>query len=171
MKTKVVVIALLLALVFFSCKEKEKMQEKVPMDLVNDEFPEAKAEVMAFMEELKQSIIDGDVEKLIAYHAYGPKFTEFTDGQKRTGSAENEKMERSIFENVTVVEKFDFKDLKIAVYDQVANITFHSDFEMMFGEDKVVVNDQITLLVVKTPEGWKFVHEHHSPLKAAEEVD
>ena len=33
-----------------------------------------------------------------------------------------------------------------------------------FGEDLVVVNDQITLLFVKTNDGWKMVHEHHSHL-------
>ncbi|WP_273275050.1 nuclear transport factor 2 family protein [Maribacter polysiphoniae] len=39
---------------------------------------------------------------------------------------------------------------------------------MKFGEDLVVVNDQITLLFVNTPDGWKMVHEHHSPMKLEE---
>ncbi|WP_246067769.1 nuclear transport factor 2 family protein [Changchengzhania lutea] len=55
--------------------------------------------------------------------------------------------------------------MKIAVYGQVANLTFHSDFHLKFGKDLVVVNDQITLLFVETNDGWKMVHEHHSPLK------
>ena len=66
------------------------------------------------------------------------------------------------------VIKFDAQDLKIAVYGDVANLTFHSDFHLKFGEDLVVVNDQITLLFVKTKDGWKMVHEHHSPLKKVE---
>ena len=66
---------------------------------------------------------------------------------------------------MTEVVKFDAKDLKIAVYGDVANLTFHSDFQLKFGDDLVVVNDQITLLFVKTDDGWKMVHEHHSPLK------
>ena len=53
-------------------------------------------------------------------------------------------------------------------YGDVANLTFHSDFHLKFGEDLVVVNDQITLLFVKTSDGWKMVHEHHSPLKKEE---
>ncbi len=61
--------------------------------------------------------------------------------------------------------KFDAKDLQIAVYGDVANLTFHSDFHLKFGEDLVIVNDQITLLFVKTKDGWKMVHEHHSPLQ------
>ena len=44
----------------------------------------------------------------------------------------------------------------------------HSDFHLKFGEDLVVVNDQITLLWVKTEDGWKMVHEHHSPLSKEE---
>ena len=110
-------------------------------------------------------IKDGDIDKLISFHAYGPKFTEFKDGAPRNGGEANEAYERNLFGSVTEVVKFDAKDLKIAVYGDVANLTFHSDFQLKFGEDLVVVNDQITLLFVKTNDGWKMVHEHHSPLK------
>lgn len=173
MKTKpTLVFTFVILLILSGCKEKpeETVVEEVPkVDLINDEFPEAQKEVVALMEELKQTIIDGDVDKLISYHAYGPKFTEFKNGEPRNGSEANEEYERGIFGNVTEVVKFDYNDLKVAVYDNVANVTFHSDFQLMFGEDLAVVNDQITLLFVKTDNGWKLVHEHHSPLKKAEE--
>ena len=135
------------------------------VDLVNDEFPEAKQEVMETFMAIAQSIKDGDIDKLISFHAYGPKFTEFKDGAPRNGGEANEAYERNLFGSVTEVVKFDAKDLKIAVYGDVANLTFHSDFQLKFGDDLVVVNDQITLLFVKTDDGWKMVHEHHSPLK------
>ena len=80
----------------------------------------------------------------------------------------NEAHERNGFGSVTEVVKFDAKDLHIAVYGEVANVTFHSDFHLKFGEDLVLVNDQITLLFVKTEDGWKMVHEYHSPLKKTE---
>ena len=51
---------------------------------------------------------------------------------------------------------FDANDLQIAVYGDVANVTFHSDFHLKFGEDFVIVNDQITLLWVKTNKGWRW---------------
>ena len=137
---------------------------KAQIDLINDEFPEAKQEVLETFVAIAQSIKDGDIDKLISYHAYGPKFTEFKDGAPRNGGEANEAYERNLFGSVTEVVKFDAKDLKIAVYGDVANLTFHSDFQLKFGEDLVVVNDQITLLFVKTPDGWKMVHEHHSPL-------
>jgi ketosteroid isomerase-like protein len=133
-------------------------------DLINDEFPEKKAEVMKTFGEIAQSIKDGEIDKLISFHAYSPKFTEFKNGEPRNDGVANEAHERKVFGSVTEVVKFDAKDLQIAVYGDVANLTFHSDFHLKFGEDLVMVNDQITLLFVKTEDGWKMVHEHHSPL-------
>ena len=172
MKSKMIfALIMIFGIVITGCKQKEQKieVEEVKIDLVNDEFSKAKIEVMALMDELKQSINDGDVDKIISFHAYGPKFTEFKGGEKRVGSKENEEYERGIFGNITEVVKFNYDDLKIAVYNNVANVTFHSDFQFKFGEDEVVVNDQITLLMVKTENGWKCVHEHHSPLKKKEE--
>lgn len=133
-------------------------------DLINNEFPEAKQEVMDTFAAMAQSIKDGDIDKLISFHAYNPKFTEFKNGEPRNGGVENEAHERSVFGAVTEVVKLDAMNLKIAVYGKVANLTFESDFHLKFGEELVVVNDQITLLFVKGTTGWKMVHEHHSPL-------
>ena len=172
MRTKLTfALIIIFGFLITGCKQKEQKVEveEVKIDLVNDEFPEAKSEVMALMEELTQTIKDGDVDKLISFHAYGPKFTEFKGGEKRVGATENEEYERGIFGNVTEVVKFNYDDMKIAVYGDVANVTFHSDFHFKFGEDEAIVNDQITLLIVKTENGWKCVHEHHSPLNKTEE--
>lgn len=172
MKTNVTfVITIACCLLSMGCKEKEKPMKEAPVaeevDIINDEFPEAQKELEQTMAEITQSVIDGDIDRLIAFHAYGPKFTEFNNGAPRHGSAGNEEIERSTFENVTEVVKMGADDMKIAVYGDVANVTFHSDFHLKFGEDLVVVNNQITLLFVKNDKGeWKIVHEHHSPLKA-----
>jgi len=158
MKTKFAfTLIMILGLSLTSCKGQ--------VDLINDEFPEAKQEVMETFGAIAQSIKDGDMDKLISFHAYGPKFTEFKNGEPRNGDKANETHERNVFGSVTEVMKFDAQDLQIAVYGDVANLTFHSDFQLKFGEDLVTVNDQITLLFVKTKDGWKMVHEHHSPLK------
>lgn len=155
-------------ILLFSCeKEKNDNPDLDPdptVDLIHDEFPDAEQEVMETMGAITQSILDGDMDKLISFHAYGPKFTEFKNGAPRNGGQENEAYERDLFGSVSQVVKMDAKDLKIAVFGDVANVTFHSDFHLKFGEDLVVVNNQITLLLVKTTDGWKIVHEHHSPL-------
>ena len=150
-------LIIILGFLFTNCKSN--------VDLVNEEFPEAQQEIIDTFGEIVQSLNDGDMDKLISFHAYSPKFTEFKNGEPRNGGAANEKFEREVFGAVTEVVKFDAKDLQIAVYGDVANVTFHSDFHLKFGEDLVVVNDQITLLFVDTDNGWKIVHEHHSPLK------
>ena len=155
-------------LVGCDCK-KEHVEDTPKVDLINDEFPEAKQEIMDTFGSIVQSVRDGDLDKLISFHAYGPKFTEFKNtGEPRNGGKANEEFERNVFGSITEIIKFDAKDLAIAVYGDVANATFHSDFHLKFGEDLVVVNDQITLLFVKTEAGWKIVHEHHSPLKKEE---
>ena len=165
MKTRgIVIILMIFTLVIAGCEETTDVKQPV-INLVVDEFPEAKQEVMETFGAIAQSIIDGDMDKLISFHAYSPKFTEFKNGEPRNGDVANEEHERTVFGAVTEVVKFDAKDLQIAVYGEVANLTFHSDFHLKFGEDLVVVNDQITLLFVNTANGWKMVHEHHSPLK------
>lgn len=171
MKTRLsLVLIVFLSIFVLGCKQQKEEKEvvevvEVPVDLINDEFPEAQEEIKETFGAIVQSLKDGDMDKLISFHAYGPKFTEFKKGEPRNDGAANETFEREVFGSVTEVVKFDAKDLKIAVYGDVANVTFHSDFHLKFGEDLVVVNDQITLLFVKLENEWKIVHEHHSPLK------
>jgi len=165
LKQTIYIITVILTLTILGCKDDPASpSNESTVDLINNEFPEAKQEVLETFMGIAQSIKDGDMDKLISYHAYGPKFTEFKDGAPRNGGEDNETYERNLFGSVTEVVKFDAKDLKIAVYGNVANLTFHSDFQLKFGEDLAVVNNQITLLFVKTNDGWKLVHEHHSPL-------
>ena len=160
-------VIMLFGILFTGCGQKEQkaIVAEVKVDLINDEFPEAKQELMETWNGIAQSLKDGDMDQLIAFHAYSPKFTEFKNGAPRNGSKDNEEFERNTFSAVTEVVKFDANDMMIAVYGDVANVTFHSDFHLKFGEDLVVVNDQISLLFVKTDNGWKIVSEHHSPLK------
>jgi len=171
MKLKFILLfAFATLLVGCDCK-KEHVEDMPKVDLINDEFPEAQQEIIETFGEIAQSLKDGDLDKLISFHAYSPKFTEFNGGKPRVGGKENEEFERTVFGGVTEVVKFDAKDMAIAVYGEVANVTFHSDFHLKFGEDLVVVNDQISLLFVKTDAGWKIVSEHHSPLKKEESVE
>ena len=146
--------------------------------VINQEYPQAQAEVLETFGAIAQSIIAGAgrgyngeyMDQLISFHAYGDKFTEFNGGQS-FDSAGNEHNERQLFgedlEEDGVIQ-FAAKEgtLKVAVYyGNVANLTFTSDFILMhkvYGE--ITVNNLITLLFVKTNGKWKLVHEHHSPV-------
>ncbi len=135
---------------------------------VTNEYPTEKAEILRTWNEIAESVRTGDIDKLISFHAYGPKFTEFKQGAPRNNGAENEAFERGVFGSVKKVVKLEAEDMKVAVYyGNVAIVTFHSDFHLQFEEDLAVVNDQITIVFVKNTNGdWKIVHEHHSPLNA-----
>ena len=170
MKTKFTLVLILFCFVLTNCKEKAQSVEveEVKVDLLNDEFPESKEAIGKTMDSIVQSIKDGDIDRLISFHAYSAKFTEFKNGEPRNDGADNEEFERNVFGSVTEIVKFDMNDMKIAVYGDVANVTLHSDFHLKFDEDLAVVNDQISLLFLNTDKGWRIVHEHHSPLKKEE---
>lgn len=155
--------AVCLSLAYFICMTSVKGQDN---EGIVNEYPKEQKEVMDTMEDITLSVKKGDIDKLISFHFYSPKFTEFKEGAARNGAEANEAFEREVFGNVTDVVKMDANDLKVAVYHgKVANVTFHSDFHLKFGEDLAIINEQITLLFVKNDEGeWKIVHEHHSPL-------
>jgi ketosteroid isomerase-like protein len=137
-----------------------------PKDGIMTEYPEEKAELLQIWDEIVESVKTGDIDKLISFHAYGPKFTEFKQGEPRNGGEENEAFERGVFGSVQEVLKMDANELKVSVYyGNLAVVTFHSDFHLQFEEEMAVVNDQISLVFVKNSSGdWKIVHEHHSPL-------
>ncbi len=122
---------ILLGFLTTSCNAQSDMNH---VNLINDEFPEAKQEVLETFGAMAQSIKDKDLDKLISFHAYSPKFTEFKNGEPRNGGKANEAHERSVFGSVSEVVKFDANDLQIAVYGDVANVTFHSDFHLKFGK-------------------------------------
>lgn len=143
----------------------QSASESRASSVTSQNFPQAQQEVLETWEGIVQSVKAGDLDKLISFHAYGPKFSEFKNGEPRNGSEGNEAFERGVFGAVTEVVQLEALDMQIAVYyGNVANMTFHSNFHLMFGEDLVVVREQTSLLFVKTNGEWKIVHEHHSPL-------
>ena len=72
------ICTLLLSLVFTACQAQSE-------DGIMSEYPAEKAEIMQTWNEIVESIKDGNVDKLISFHAYGPKFTEFKQGAPRNG--------------------------------------------------------------------------------------
>ncbi|NNK82314.1 MAG: SnoaL-like domain-containing protein [Flavobacteriaceae bacterium] len=146
--------------------------------VIDEEYPDSQAEVLETFGAIATSITNGAghgydgeyMDELISYHAYGDKFTEFNGGQS-FDSAGNEHNERQLFgEDLEIDGVLQFAPidgtLKVAVFhENVANLTFASDFRLMhktYGE--ITINNLITLLFVKTNGGWKIAHEHHSPI-------
>ena len=137
-----------------------------PVNLILPQFQESQAEIQIVLDGIFSSIQDNDADKLISYHAYGEKFTEFRDSEPRFNSQENEAYERGF---VGAISGFDYNlgDLKIAVYGDIAVVTFHADFRPTIGTDVLQIWGSTTLVFVKTINGWKITHEHHSPLNVS----
>lgn len=165
MKTKwTFLIIIIFSVVFASCEtEGEVIIEQQDTDLISNTFPESQAEIKTVLDGIFKSIQENDAEKLISYHVYGPKFTEFRDSHYRFGSADNEAYERGF---VGAISSFDYSldDLKINVFGDVAVVTFHADFRPTLAGEVQQIWGSTTLVFVKVENEWKITHEHHSPL-------
>jgi len=198
MKTKQVLAVMITSLfLLYGCSNNEdsveesalasKASESKGSSVINQEYPDAKEEVLATFVDIATNITLGagngggegfpkpniNMDQLISFHAYGPKFVEFNNGLVYD-SAGNEHNERQLFgedlEEDGVVQFAPYGEtLKIAVYNgNVANLTFISDFKLKlkaYPDQIITVNNLITLLFVKVKGDWKMVHEHHSPAK------
>ncbi|MGB5665971.1 MAG: nuclear transport factor 2 family protein [Maribacter sp.] len=166
MKTKTIALLVISTLfIITGCSDDDApaVVETETIDLINNTFPEYQAEIQETLDDLFKSIQDKDADKLISYHVYGPKFTEFINGGLRVGSAENEAAERGLVDLISGFD-YDLNDLKIDVYGEVAKVTFHADFRPVINGETYQSNAQVTLLFVRIDGAWKITHEHNSPL-------
>ena len=167
MKTTTIpyVFALLLILISGCAKDEAEVPEVLQTaDITANEFPQSQAQIEETIDEIFMSIQEKDADRLISFHLYGPKFTEFKDGEHRTGSAENEAAERGLIGAISSFE-YDLNDLKIDVfYGNVGKVTFHADFRPTIGGQQFQQLGQVTLIFVRVGKDWKIVHEHFSPL-------
>lgn len=151
----------ILGLLVTGCNEKEPQTqvEEVKIDLVNDEFPEAKEEIKQVLDDIFKSINEGNADQLISYHVYGPKFTEYRNDGPRLDSKGNEEYERGL---VGAVTKFDYNlgDLKIDVFGDVAVVTFEADFRPTIEGEVNQMWANVTLVFVRVNDTWKITHEH-----------
>jgi ketosteroid isomerase-like protein len=153
-----VFIALILSV--YGCKQTER-------DIIKDPFPEVQAEVTRVLDEIFKSGQSKDLDRLSAFHAYGPKFTDFKNGNPRADSEMNERNEREAFSAFSNF-KYDLRDLKVNVFGDVAITTFHGYFEADMGDQHLSFQLKSTLVFAKAGGSWKIVHEHFSPLNTTE---
>lgn len=149
------------ALFFVQCQP-----APTPKDIVHNLFTEDQAAITKILDDIYKSAQAKDLEKLAAFHLYGPKFTEFKDGLPRGNAEQNKKSEQEVFSAVSNLQ-YDLRDVKVNVFGEVAIATFHGYFEGDMGENHVTMQLQGTLVFAKTDNTWKIVHEHFSPLNPA----
>jgi ketosteroid isomerase-like protein len=153
-------IVAIVGLFLFGCESRYE-SEASSIDIINDEFPAAKAEIQEALDGIFKSIQDKDGDKLISYHIYGPKFTEFRNDGPRFGSEGNEEYERGF---VGAISAFDYNlgGLKIDVFGDVAIVTFEADFRPTIENQIHQIWANVTLVFVKVNNTWKITHEHFS---------
>ena len=125
--------------------------------------PEAQAE----LREVIQTIVDDDmkanIEGLQAIHLKSDKFTKFGprefDRQDVASADESEAAFFSSVEDLTM----EVKDLKIDVFGDVAVATYYPHVTFVRDGEKTSTSGRQTLVFLKTPGGWKIVHEHGTP--------
>lgn len=166
MKTTTLTLAIAsMFLLFLSCSTEETQEPALETaHLTSNEFVQAQAQIEQTLLDIFTSIQEKDADRLISFHAYGPKFTEYKDGERRTGSAENEAYERGLVAAISAFD-YDLHDLKIDVfYGNVGKVTFHADFRPTIDGNTFQLRSQATLLFIRVGKDWKIVHEHLSPL-------
>lgn len=130
-------------------------------DIVSNTFPDAQTAIRRRLDEIWVTCAKRDFERLESFHLYGPKFTAFKDGKPRDGAHACAAGERAFFamiEGPTV----DMKDLAINVFGDCAIATFNGHFTGTIHGNAVAVDQQSTMVFVRTGGDWKIVHEHFS---------
>lgn len=170
MKTETTLLIIMTAFFLLpKCTENQekKLSVENTVDIIDEKFPTAQEEVKAVLDSLFLSIQNRDVDQLLSFHAYSDKFTAFGNGLPRLGSERNEADERQLIQNISAFD-YELGDLKIAVFNNVAIVTFNADFRPTIDGTIVQLWEQGTLVFVKNKKAWRITHEHFSPMQAAE---
>ena len=92
MKTTIIALALLCSLPAGASKKG---------DVASDANPEAQAQIRKRLDEIWNNFVTKDVARQESFHLYGPKFTEFKDGQPRGDAEANKKEENEVIQAIT----------------------------------------------------------------------
>lgn len=94
-------------------------------DIIRDAFPDEQAAVAKVLRQVVEAAEKKELDRLEAFHLYGPKFTKFDDWEplERQDAAASRKAER---EGLAAVKAFSptIDDLKVDVFGPVAVATF-----------------------------------------------
>ncbi len=135
-------------------------------DLAHHPYPNAQAELREVLAAIIHDSETANVAGLRNSHLKSKKFTKFGGGAiyERMDYEQCVAVETAA---ITAVEdyKAETRDLKIDVFGQVAVMTYYPH-RVVKKDGKVLrYSTRQTLVFLKTPDGWKIVHEHQSPKK------
>jgi len=143
----------------------EGFGRRVERSLRDRDEKEVKAAIFAFFEAGKNK----DLAALADLHASREVFTKFDENPPytRQNSQEAFVYEQAMFANISDYS-YEVDDLRIDLIDGTAVATFYLTYRGMFVNDysfegsPVNSKARVTMILSKTPRGWKIAHEHFS---------
>jgi ketosteroid isomerase-like protein len=157
-----VVVALAVALAGCAAPPPPESQAR---DIVLDEFPEEQAEIRDALFALAEAARVHNTEGQRLAHLNTSKFTAFgSDKPSVKDFAEKVEEEVAFFSSLDGLTIDWEDDLRIDVFGDVAVVTCLLSFSGTGSDGKQVEVEgkRATLVLVRTPDGWKIVHEHVS---------
>lgn len=132
------------------------------IDIAHDPYPEAQAEVWEVVQIQTNDALAGNAEGIRAAHLYSDKFTKFPGGKyERIGFTECVDAEIEGFSSLKNL-KLHAGGVKIDVFGDVAILTEYFQLSHTENGKPETIDARVTLVFLKTDDGWKIVHEHVS---------
>lgn len=158
-------ITFVVCFLFLSTCNLAQAQNEGKIDpVLQQEYPEDKAEIEKLVHDLYAAIKSRDFEKSKTFHAYSDKFTAFYSGKKRKDAEGAIEFEKNLHNNIPEGIQFDIEDLQVNVFHDVAVATFHIYVSSEVDGEKKQSQAQITLVYIQLDGNWKITHEHVSAL-------
>ena len=150
------IILLPALLLLVSCTSQKPLQQ----DLINDQFPEAQAELREVVASIVKDAMTANIEGLQAAHLVSDKFTKFGPRTfDRQDVASTNESEAAFFGAISNFKQ-EVAELKIDVFGDVGIATYYPHVSFVQDGEKKEGSGRQTLVFLKTENGWKIVHEH-----------
>lgn len=106
---------------------------------------------------------NSNIPELKSVHFDSPKFSKF--GPRASERQNVESTNKSETEHFRLIEdvKLVIEDLKIDIFDKVGIVTFYNNYSFIKNDNKIRGKGRVTLVFLRTEDGWKIIHEHSSP--------
>jgi ketosteroid isomerase-like protein len=132
---------------------------------IDKDRKDVEAAIRAFFEAGKNK----ELSALADFHASRDQFTKFDENPPytRQNSEEAFVYEQAAFANISDYN-YSIDDLRIDLFMDLAISSFYLSYSGMFVNDysfegsPVRAKTRVTIVLLRTPKGWKMVHEHFS---------
>ncbi len=130
------------------------------LDIIGEEFPEAQEEIRAAVASIVRDAETANLDGLRDSHLVSDKFTKFGPrGFERQDVEQTNSSELAFFGKASNYRE-EVRDLKVDVFGDVGIATYYRSVTYEQDGEQGSGSLRQTLVFVKTPDGWKIVHEH-----------